>query len=156
MNRRDAMVAITSVGVFGGLAGCNILGSDEVQLGSVVVMNHRDESETVDVRILEDGELLQASAYDAPPREQFDRGGYAPGHRRVDCQWSDDVGQFVVEARLPGGDWNQLDVTEESEHECSFVGIDVGHLFDEGIMFQVYACSDVDSRDEWECTYDES
>ena len=135
-----------------GVGGCLTPLASGVQLVGIVGMNHAEEPTRLEVRVLDGESEVQTSEIELDAAEAGD-GWIDLGQAGVECEWSDEPGAFVVEAR-EDGDWQQIDVTERADSECALVGIEVGGRF-ESLQFRVDSCEDVDPSADLTCAFAE-
>lgn len=120
MNRRQYLAvvstAVTTAGCLGGF------GSGETKLGRVCIDNHDDESHTVEMKVVWDEDTVRANRYTLSADEQGD-------HRLPsvcpDQIWPDRAGQFRLQARLTGGEWQEIDPADDDYPDCYGVLIKV-------------------------------
>ncbi|WP_277542494.1 hypothetical protein [Haloarcula laminariae] len=113
MNRRR-LLATTGLGLGSLSAGClsRFTDASEGQLSEVTVLNSAPGPRTVSVRVHRGDELVHESTHELKGSDHAMVSATA-----VEC-WGEEPGEFVVAARLDGGDWTERNVTDGAEADC--------------------------------------
>lgn len=114
MNRRALLSSVGAVSA-SGLAGCldavPFLGSG-IKLARLSVANwDEDVDHTIDVRLERDGTVVHESTYTVEKME-----GNEAQSAIAECTWDDVAGEYVLAARVAGGDdWRRFDLQESTD-----------------------------------------
>lgn len=123
-----------------GLGGCLSTddGSQASVLGSVVILNRREQTPTIDFRVRWEGELVHNSTHELTASNGTRNSGVVPART-----WPDTPGQFTVSARLSDTEWKTANPADWGYPEC--FGIAVSTSPNEGLSIYV-------STDRTECS----
>lgn len=120
--RRRALLATGVGAATTGLSGCLSVLETGVQLAGVSVANYHDEPAEIDVSIRQDETGVQAAALELPAAENA---GVEPSREPVACDWGDDHGAYVVDARQ-AGETETFDLTDRVDDEsCVYAELEV-------------------------------
>lgn len=150
---RRRLLAGSCAGTVVAVAGCASYFEGGVQLGGVSVANYDDEPRELEVR---DGDsTVQASDVALPGAD--DASGSTVERTAVACNWGDEPGEFVVDARVADAERQSFAVADTVDEECVAVEIEVYPGDD--VAFNTTACADLaPGRREppWGCPFLES
>ncbi|GAB3688883.1 hypothetical protein GCM10028857_23600 [Salinarchaeum chitinilyticum] len=114
-SRRQLLAAIGTASV----AGCLSLGGDgnggQSRLNEVTLSNGAEGPRTVDIRVTWDGEVVHDRSYELAA-EQPDAD--TPSRMVAEQTWPDEPGRFLVEARVRGKEWLELDPASWDYPDC--------------------------------------
>ncbi|WP_152423971.1 hypothetical protein [Natronorubrum tibetense] len=141
MNRRKFLTS-SVIGSTVAAAGCVGNSESTVQLAGVQVANFMDEPIKVDVVVQKDGSTVQADGVELQAAE--DGSGTTSERQPIECVWSDDDSEYVIEARLNNGDWESvataehLDIVPDEYRDVVAVELEVYR--DDEIVFNPKGC----------------
>lgn len=129
MKRRrflGSLSALTVTSLSGCFGGALSFGS-ETKLARLSVVNwDEDKAHTIDVRVERDGTVVHEATYSVGAMD-----GNEARAAITDCTWDDVAGEYIVAARLTGGnkwrEFNLLDAAEGSPN-CVIAAVQYGHL----------------------------
>ena len=123
-------------------AGCIGDSESTVQLAGVRVANFMDETIKLDVVIQKDGSIVQTECVEL--QAAWDGSGTTSERSPIECAWSDDDAEYVIEARLNDGDWvaneiaDNLDTVPDEFQDVVTIELEVYR--DDEIVFNPKGC----------------
>ncbi|MCL9815306.1 hypothetical protein [Natranaeroarchaeum aerophilus] len=119
--RRDFLSVVCGTSLVVTLPGClDILADEDRQLLFVQMMNYRDETQQLCLRISQNETVVFERVYRVHPADVDEElpGTASPNHYMIDPDLGDQPGDYLVEARYPHNDqWTSLELSDvESSH----------------------------------------
>ena len=109
MNRRQFLTQGISLSMVGA-AGCIEHFQPTVQLAGVRVVNYVNEDIKLDVVIQKNDSIVQTECVQLQAAE--DGSALTSEGSPIECAWSGDDAEYVIEARLNDGDWMANEIAE--------------------------------------------
>lgn len=155
MNRRQFLAS----GVTGSMVVTGCLGNDDstIRLAGLRVANFLDEPIAVDVAVQRDDSTVLA--------EELTLGAAADGagstsvRRPIACTWGQEVGAFVIDARVNGGEWASVEIANHlatvPEEFRDVVAVELEVYRAEEIVFNPKGCDllTTGSIPPWTCPW---
>lgn len=121
MNRRQYLAVVSTSAVTAGCLGG--FGDRSVtKLGTVRIYNYDDEPHTVELQVVWEGDRVHDSTHTVSADEPGDH--QLPG-ALPEQTWPDRAGQFRLQARLAGGEWQEIDPADDGYPDCYGVLLNV-------------------------------
>lgn len=141
MNRRQ-FLASGLTGSIVAATGCIGNSESTVQLAGIRVANFMDEPITVDVVIQKDGSIVQSEEVELQAAQ--DGSGTTSKMQPIECVWSDDDSEYVIDARLNDGDWESVEIAEHldivPDDFRDVVAVELEVYRDDEIVFNPKGC----------------
>lgn len=127
LNRRK-MLEFSGCSILPFTSGCLSLinnGGNEVTFCEATIANEDIESHDVSVELVEGRDIIHSTSYELPSMEEGDMSTEEDTYVEIDGFSAGDIsggqseGEYSFRVRIDGGDWNEIDLTEEQSDPVS-------------------------------------